>query len=568
MRKYPKYIIIISFIINTLIGVSQERFSYIYFITESPADEEFVKIHLQNLFNGSFTKDQIFKTIENKSFEFGYINVSVTKIKENGDSIWFIYYGGKVYYWDVLSMSELAANANPFSNQKKMLLKFSPENIRNINEKVLTYFENNGYPFAGVYYDSISINGNMVSARLNVDPGEKIIIDTLIVGGNVNISQNYIQRVINIYPLEFYNEKELSLIPVRINNLDFIRLKKQPEISFYNNKAAVKIALIPRKSNTFDAIFGFASNQLTNKIELSGNVNLRLINSLGSGEEFKFNWQRPIAGNQSLEISYLQPYLWKSALGIQNEFSLFRRDSSFINVKNKISINYHISNDIYFSFLGQFFNSQITLIQKNTISNSAKSHDFGIGLFVDKRVNKLNPSAGYKVKFDLMAGKRTVYKISADNRNQKVGFNKAEFEFSSEFYKQIFKNNVILFEVNSSSIISKELNFNELYRLGGLKTLRGFDEQSIFSSTFLISNFEYRFLLGENSNLSVFYNLGLVDDNTGDKLNFSAYSGFGLGTLLESPVGILSLYLAIGKSPNNSILFRNAKIHFGYLIKF
>ena len=40
---------------------------------------------------------------------------------------------------------------------------------------------------------------------------------------------------------------------------------------------------------------------------------------------------------------------------------------------------------------------------------------------------------------------------------------------------------------------------NELFRIGGLKTLRGFDEESIFASVYSIFTLEYRFILEQNS---------------------------------------------------------------------
>ena len=40
---------------------------------------------------------------------------------------------------------------------------------------------------------------------------------------------------------------------------------------------------------------------------------------------------------------------------------------------------------------------------------------------------------------------------------------------------------------------------NEKFRLGGVNSLRGFDDQSIFTPYYLMANLEYRFLLSKNS---------------------------------------------------------------------
>ena len=44
---------------------------------------------------------------------------------------------------------------------------------------------------------------------------------------------------------------------------------------------------------------------------------------------------------------------------------------------------------------------------------------------------------------------------------------------------------------------------NELYRIGGLKTLRGFDEDSIFASFYTIGPLETRYLLERNSSVPI-----------------------------------------------------------------
>ena len=54
------------------------------------------------------------------------------------------------------------------------------------------------------------------------------------------------------------------------------------------------------------------------------------------------------------------------------------------------------------------------------------------------------------------------------------------------------------------SLNSPQLFTNELYRIGGFKSIRGIDEQSIYASTFGIATFEYRFLFEQNSAFLLF----------------------------------------------------------------
>ena len=55
---------------------------------------------------------------------------------------------------------------------------------------------------------------------------------------------------------------------------------------------------------------------------------------------------------------------------------------------------------------------------------------------------------------------------------------------------------------------------NELFRIGGTKLLRGFNEEVIFASFYSVFSLEYRLLFNQNSNLFVFSDLGYTEQIT------------------------------------------------------
>ncbi|PHX73968.1 MAG: hypothetical protein CK547_05695 [Chitinophagaceae bacterium] len=115
---------------------------------------------------------------------------------------------------------------------------------------------------------------------------------------------------------------------------------------------------------------------------------------------------------------------------------------------------------------------------------------------------------------------------------------------------------------------SDKIFTNELFQLGGIKTLRGFDEESIYASRFLIATLEYRFLIGPSSYLFSFIDAA----QTARKIYRAAYNakyvGAGLGISFETKSGIFSLAYAVGKQPEKALNFKQAKIHFGFVSLF
>jgi hemolysin activation/secretion protein len=117
---------------------------------------------------------------------------------------------------------------------------------------------------------------------------------------------------------------------------------------------------------------------------------------------------------------------------------------------------------------------------------------------------------------------------------------------------------------NSSGFVNGENTFqNELLRIGGLKTLRGFDEESIFTTSYSIFTLEYRFLLEQNSYIYLFGDGAWYENNNVKEYVNDTPIGFGAGISFETKAGIFSINYALGKQFNNPIQLRSGKIHFG-----
>jgi len=93
--------------------------------------------------------------------------------------------------------------------------------------------------------------------------------------------------------------------------------------------------------------------------------------------------------------------------------------------------------------------------------------------------------------------------------------------------------------------------------------LRGFDEESIYASSFSILTLEYRFILEQNSYLYVFGDGAWYENNEVSRYIQDTPFGFGAGISFETKAGIFSINYALGKQFSNPIELRSGKIHFG-----
>ena len=106
---------------------------------------------------------------------------------------------------------------------------------------------------------------------------------------------------------------------------------------------------------------------------------------------------------------------------------------------------------------------------------------------------------------------------------------------------------------------------NELYRIGGNQILRGFDEESIFSSLYAIGTLEGRLLTGQNAYLFTFFDFGYMQNQSVGRNITDFPFGFGLGLTLELGAGVLTFSVATGRQLKNPINFQATKIHVGFV---
>jgi outer membrane protein assembly factor BamA len=120
--------------------------------------------------------------------------------------------------------------------------------------------------------------------------------------------------------------------------------------------------------------------------------------------------------------------------------------------------------------------------------------------------------------------------------------------------------------LNAGIFNSPNVFRNELFQIGGYKLLRGFDEESIYATRYLVSTAEYRYLVGLNSYLFGFVDAGWVKNKYQAVNVANNFISTGIGILFETKLGLLNMSFAIGKRNDvNFNLSQSSKIHFGYI---
>ena len=117
-------------------------------------------------------------------------------------------------------------------------------------------------------------------------------------------------------------------------------------------------------------------------------------------------------------------------------------------------------------------------------------------------------------------------------------------------------------------MFGKNHYMNELYRIGGMNSLQGFNEQALYCSSYAIALTELRFLFARRSYINAFFNAAWYERNIPNNYFRDLPFGFGLGLSFDTKAGMFYLSYALGHQHNSPISFKTGKIHFGVKVGF
>jgi len=277
--------------------------------------------------------------------------------------------------------------------------------------------------------------------------------------------------------------------------------------------------------------------------------------------------------SQDLKLHLLYPYIFNTPFGIDANLALFKKDTTYVEVTENLGLLYQLKGNNY---LKVFINDKTSTVEASLAGSTVlpdyanvSSLSYGLGIHYEKLDYRLNPRTGYSFEATGSTGTRTISKIQElpDSLydNLKLKTTEYHLEFTFDYFIPLTGRHVFNIGTKSAYLYSPDIFTNELYRFGGLKTLRGFDEESILASAYVIGKVEYRYILEQNSYLFAFFNEASYRNTSNNKNIHDTPFGFGTGITFDTKIGILSVSYALGKHFDNPIYFRDGKIHFGIL---
>lgn len=524
----------------------------------------------------------------------GYVAASTDSIWYDSTAANIKLFVGKKYLWAQLLVGAGETKVLDAINLPQKLFLNQPLNIEQVQlveQKLLNYYEGNGYPFASVWLDSIVFDEEKIAGLLKIDKGPLYTIDSMRLFGNAKIDNNFMQQFLDIRNGSIYKKEKLQQINSRLQQLPYLEEEKSWDMTMLGSGAVLNLYLKQKRSSQINGLIGFLpSNQQypgQKKLLITGDFNLNLQNQFGSGEAIKVNWQQIQPSSPRLFLAYQQPYLFKSPFGFDFSFDLLKKDSSYVNVNLQIGTQYHFSSTQTGKLLIQNIRTILLDVDTNSIKFSKRlpqQADIStVNLSAEyELINtnyRFNPRRGNELKLVLSTGTRKVKKNnSITELSDNNGFKYSSLYDSVKLKSYVFRTRVTaahFFAVGKQGTIKTGADIgwlespgifrNELFQLGGYRLLRGFDEESIYASQYVVSSLEYRYLIGQNSYLFAFSDGGWARNKSQYNNISNTFIGAGFGMAFETKAGLFNISFAAGKRNDLPLNLRQAKIHFGYV---
>jgi hypothetical protein len=303
------------------------------------------------------------------------------------------------------------------------------------------------------------------------------------------------------------------------------------------------------KANNFDGFVGFTNDE-NSKLIFTGNVNVNLQNIVNTGEKLNLVWKSNGKNQKTFNLATELPFIFKSPIGVKAQLNIFKQDSTFQNTQTNLDIGYYFNYNTRV-FLG-YQNAESSDIQN---SNSVQLNDF---------TNKF-----YTLQFEfLQQDNNSLLFPEKTNINFKTGTGSRESKFqtdnqfliSGNFKHLLYLNpkNCIALQSQNFYLGSNQYLTNELFRFGGINSIRGFNENSLQANFFSSILTEYRYIAAQNLYFHTIIDYGYYQDKTIQRSG--GLLGLGIGVGIFTKNGLFRFMYSNGSSENQAIKLSNSII--------
>jgi hypothetical protein len=586
MTKY--FIVFILSIFNLICCVAQEKYNVIVDGLDA-ADEKKLGLNKITTYDSLQIK-KAYTTLVNDFRINGYLFANADKIEYAAGRCQLYFNKGDRYQLRFLEENAEVKYLFELAGLSTSMQKLDSANINFRINKLLTYLNNNGYPFANISFNSSRIEANKLYASLQVNKGLLVTMDSISLPSGFDLNKNYLYKYLGIEKGKPYDHSMILGAGKKLKELPFVQADTLPTVSFLNDKAIIHLPIKNQGASTFDFILGFLPKVGTTERgwTINGEIAADLYNKLGQGEIITFKGRQYSPTDRQINFTLIYPYLLGTPFGFDGQFDLFQNRNISTDANGLIGLQYQYTGNNQLRLSWQSKTSRLSNLNTQSILNSGRlplNLDYSynaasVGMKYYNLDYKYNPTKGTSIDVSGNLGLRKIienFQIS-ELKSDKYDFSKAydtlrtaKFQASINLlinhYFRITSWSTLRLGNNTGWRVTEGLLLeNEVFRIGGNRLMRGFDELSILTDKYTTFTAEYRIVLEKNSYINLpFVEYSKVNLRKEGSTSWETGLAIGAGLNFSTQAGIFNFVLAAGNNLKGSPDFGQAKVHFGYI---
>ncbi|MBZ0264553.1 BamA/TamA family outer membrane protein [bacterium] len=506
-----------------------------------------IKLQVGEIYEPEKLFDRLDSTIVNLGINFGFPFVDI-------DSVQFDFPPDSTYFDIVIHISEglpakvdtiiLNGSINQFRDKLETVILtkpgsfFSPLRWNADVQRVVAYMEEVGYPFAEVsthplvpVFNSTHVG---VIAGMTISPGRLVYLEDIRFKGLKRTRPQTAFRISKLKRSEPYNSRQLELARRNLLRTGWFSEVESPQLFLTaKDQFGVLFPVNEQPTSSFSGGLGY-SPQADGADGIAGSMDAVLGNLFGGGRRFEIHWQRDNPKYQSFALRYREPYLFRQNVSGDLFFEQEFADSLYVLQTFGSELGFSpVSNwTVVTGITRRLSHADTIVVSQDSLSYTMTG--LSAGVIVDTRDNVVNPREGgvYSVKTErLYAEKHAFLKNLTKNKIQLQQI----LSFSYPWVASIGLNYMDTRTENGTP------PFSEWVRMGGITTIRGYQENALTAPRSAWLNLEARYLTGKNSRL-----YGLVDTAWLEKPKRSEWVySYGLGALVKAGNNQLNVSVAL-----------------------
>jgi len=537
--------------------------------------------HKNYYYHDSISCQNQIQEVRQKDYRNGYLLAGIDSILHSGDTIHYFYNHNRklsgVYISDV-------QNSVKTTDSKQ---SFKPDEWVKFSTDLITKDLSTGFPLSKVKLVPDTIMNDTLFASLDYKQGPYFYFGEIDQRNGIVVNNRYLMELLHFKTGQPFNQKIITRSRAILSRLPYLESQYIPRVNFFGEKADMYLYLKKKPANNFDLLLGFNNKNsgASKTVQITGQANIDLYNSFKLGDRLYLHYENLQESSPRLNFFLDLPYI-RLPFGLTTRFDLIKNKDEYINFQTQLKLNKTIQQQEELSIV--LFNNSSYLLQVDTVYVKAqqllpKSLDFsllsyGLAYKLNSTNDNFNPTQGLLLELQALVGTKKfkknpgILKFDSNGKlnTQYDSLNKngvqSNVQSNITGYISLSKRQVLKGSTQGFLLISKNQSLeNELIKIGGIHTLRGFNDNQFTSDAYVLSTAEYRFLLDRNSFLSLFVDhawMRLISQN--NIIPWQNYLGIGAGMQFRTKAGAFGLYFAVGRSETVDFDFSSPKVHFGY----